>query len=165
LLETIILIIGITLLFVAAYGDIKALRIPNWLCLVVAVLGIVRLVVIANPTVALYTGTAALAVFAVLFPIFACGFVGGGDAKLLTATILLVGYHDLIPFLLMMSICGAVVSAIVLVFHKSSRVPRQTKASLFVPYGVAIAVAGIVTLVSQSRLIIVTLVSQSLLIG
>lgn len=150
---------------IAAYGDIKALRIPNWLCVVVAVLGIVRLVVIADPTVALYTGTAALVIFIVGFLIFACGFVGGGDAKLVTATILLVGNHDLIPFLFMMSICGAAISVIVLMLNKLSRVPRQAKASLFVPYGVAIALAGIVTLVWQSRLIIVTLVSQSLLIG
>jgi len=104
-------------------------------------------------------------VFAVAFLLFRRDLVGGGDVKLLTAATLLIGYHDLLGFLLLMSLCGAFISLAILTADKlgpmlrhSPRpamlaVPensRGTPRRLSVPYGVAIAAAGIVILVLQS---------------
>jgi len=144
-LDTIILLAGITLFVFAADGDVKSFKISNSLVAAVALLGITRLIGISDPSVALYTVCASLAILAVGFVLFWQGFCGGGDAKLVAAAALLVGYHDLLSFLLLMSISGVVVSMTVIVTHWSSK----RKAKLAVPYGVAIATAGGVTLFFQ----------------
>jgi prepilin peptidase CpaA len=158
-LETPILLSGIALFIAAAYGDIKSLRIPNKLAISVAALGIFRLLVIGDLNAAIYTISASAIVFIVTFLLFWRGIFGGGDVKLLSATVLLVGYHDLVPFLLIMGVCGALVSLAVLFIHNYLPLwlgPRLTvlvpKARLVVPYGVAIAAAGTVTLLLQPSL-------------
>jgi Flp pilus assembly protein protease CpaA len=182
-LETPILVLGIAFFAVAAYGDVKTYRIPNALVIAVAILGVFRLVTIGDLTTALYTLGASVLVFIVAFLLFWRGLVGGGDAKLITAAASLIGYHDLLSFLLAMSICGGVVSLAVLItywfktkrsilgslvslaltiyhpgnqalaiYHPGSEDQPPPKAKLAVPYGVAIATAGGVTLLFQSSL-------------
>jgi prepilin peptidase CpaA len=159
--EQIVLVFGIALFVVAAYGDIKSLRIPNGLVIAVAALGVIRLAVIGDLNIALYTVGASVLVFIVAFLLFWRGLVGGGDAKLMTATALLVGYHNLFSFLVLMSLCGVLVTLAVLVtgfrgwrsqVDVGSPEP-QPKARLAVPYGVAIAGGGIVTLLFQPSLL------------
>jgi prepilin peptidase CpaA len=152
ILETVILLLGIALFTIAAYGDVKTLRIPNALVAAVAALGVCRLIVIGDPSVALYTVGASLLVFIATFLLFWRGYVGGGDAKLITAAALLIGYHDLFNFLVLMSLCGVLVTLAILVAPRSSD-QSQPKAMLAVPYGAAIAAGGIVTLLFQSSLI------------
>jgi prepilin peptidase CpaA len=157
-LQTTISLAGIALFIVAAYGDVKTFRIPNMLVGGVALLGVVRLLVIGDPTAALCTVGASLVVFVVGFLLFWPGFCGGGDTKLLTAAALLIGYRDLYSFLLIMGICGAMLSVAVLFMRSSlplwlgpSLAIRLSKVRS-VPYGVAIAAGGITTLLSQSSL-------------
>lgn len=147
-MEAIVLLLGVMLVVGAAYGDVRTLRIPNLLVVAVAALGLLRLVVIGDPSVALYTAGASAAVFVIAFVLFWLGLVGGGDAKLISATALLIGYHDLSNFLVLMSICGALLSLAVLLTHRSSE-SSPSKARLPVPYGVAIAAGAGVTLLFQ----------------
>ena len=147
-MEAVILLIGVALLVIAAYGDVKTLRIPHLLVAAVGALGVLRLIVIGDPSVAVYTAGAGAAVFVIAFLLFWLGLVGGGDAKLISTMALLVGYHDLFTFLVLMSICGALLSLAVLLTHRSSE-PSPSKALLPVPYGVAIAAGGAVTLLFQ----------------
>jgi prepilin peptidase CpaA len=142
IIDTTIALLGFAVYLVAAYGDIRSLRIPNLLVAAVAVLGVVRLVWLGDPTAALYTVGASLLVLIVGFVLFSRRYIGGGDAKLLTATVLLIGYHDLFSFLFLMSICGAALSLLILARHRQKSRP--------VPYGVAIAAAGTMTLFLQS---------------
>jgi prepilin peptidase CpaA len=154
--EQIVLVLGIALFVVAAYGDVKTLRIPNKLVIAVAALGVIRLFVMGDLSVALYTVGASVLVFIVAFLLFWRGLVGGGDAKLMTAAALLVGYHDLFSFLMLMSLCGVPVTFAVLFTHRSSSESQPAslpKARLAVPYGVAIAGGGIVTLLFQPSLL------------
>ena len=160
ILETPILLLGITLFVAAAYGDIKSLRIPNKLAIGVALLGILRLIVLGDPSAAIQTIAASATVFLVTFLLFWRGILGGGDVKLLSATVLLVGYDELFPFLLIMSVCGALVALAVLFIHNYLPLclgPRLAvlvpNARMAVPYGVAIASAGIVTLLLQPSLL------------
>ena len=159
-MKTTIVLLGIALFVAAAYGDIKSLRIPNKLAITVAVLGVFRLFAIGDPSAALYTVGASAIVFIVTFLLFWRGILGGGDVKLLSATVLLIGYRDLFSFLLIMSICGALVSFVVLFIHRCLPLwlgPRLAvlvpRARLAVPYGVAIASAGVVTLLLQPSFI------------
>jgi prepilin peptidase CpaA len=159
-MQTITLLLGISLLAVTAYSDIRSLRIPNTLAAAVAALGLVRLIMIGDLSNALYTVSASIVVLVLTFLLFWRSLLGGGDAKLITATALLVGYHDLFSFLFLMSICGASVSLTVLFIHKylplwlGPRLAMLTpRARMAVPYGVAIAGGGIVTLLFQSSFI------------
>jgi prepilin peptidase CpaA len=126
------LYLGIILLFVAAYGDVTTLTIPNLLVAAVALLGIIRLIVIGNIKIAVYTVGVSFLVFIAGAVIFAHGFIGGGDVKLITAMVLLIGYRDSIGFLLLRVICGAVECVIA--------------RTATIPYGVAIAIAGSIML-------------------
>jgi prepilin peptidase CpaA len=153
-LENIILFLGIALFVAAAYGDVKTLRIPNTLVIAVAALGFGRLIVTSDLGAALYTVGASVLLFIGTFLLFWRGLIGGGDAKLMTAAALLVGYHNLFSFLVLMSICGALVSLAILLTHQSSESEQpQPKAGLAVPYGAAIAGGAIVTLLFQSSLL------------
>jgi len=123
--------LGIILLFVAAFGDVTTLLIPNLLIAPVALLGIVRLIVNGNIKFAFYTVGISFLLFIAGSVIFAHGFIGGGDVKLITAVTLLIGYRDSIKFLLSLAICGIVESIIV-----------GMAGATTIPYGVAIAIAG-----------------------
>jgi prepilin peptidase CpaA len=151
--------VSIALLVVAAYSDIRTLRIPNVLVVAIAALGILRLVLLGNPITATYAVGAALLVFFAGCVLFRYRIVGGGDVKLLTATIPLIWYRDLFNFLALMSIIGALLAVVVVVVHNylplvsgPRLAARLPKGRLPVPYGVAISVAGIVTLLSQPLL-------------
>jgi prepilin peptidase CpaA len=144
-LQSIFSFAGIALFIVAAYSDIKSFRIPNLLVAAVALLGVTRLIVVGDPNAALHTVFASFGLLAIGFVLFWQGIVGGGDAKLITAAALLVGYHDLFSFLFFMSLCGAVLSI-------TAFATRKTQAKLYVPYGVAIATAGSAILLFQTPL-------------
>ena len=156
-MQTIISFAGIALFIVAAYSDVKSFRIPNLLVTAVACLGVTRLIAADDLGVAVYTVGASVIILVIGFVLFWQGIVGGGDAKLITAAALLVGYHDLFSFLVVMGICGALISFAVLVIHRFLPLyagPRVAlllpTARLAVPYGVAVATAGSVTLFFQS---------------
>lgn len=144
-MQTIISLVGIAFFIVAAYSDVKSFRIPNLLVAAVTLLAVTRLIVISDPSGAVYTVGASVIILAVGFVLFWQGFVGGGDAKLVTAAALLVGYNDLLLFLLFMSICGAFISLAAFVTNL-----QQKANTTYIPYGVAIATAGSVTLLFQS---------------
>jgi prepilin peptidase CpaA len=167
-MQTMILLLGIGLFAVVAYGDVRTRRIPNELALGVGALGLLRMMLAGDISAALYTLGEAAVVFAVALLLFRRDLVGGGDVKLLSAAALLIGYHDLLGFLFLMSLCGALISLAMLTADKlgpmlrhSPRpamlpVPensRGTPGRLSVPYGVAIAAAGILVLALQSSLL------------
>jgi prepilin peptidase CpaA len=157
-LQILVLILGVCIFAVVAYGDIRTRRIPNELVVAILTLAAFRIALAGDPSAALYTLAASVALFAATFLLFWRGLLGGGDVKLLVATGFLIGYHDLFQFLFVMSICGALV-ALAVVAHNSlggaaaaleHQEPPEPPARLTVPYGVAISLAGIVTLLAQS---------------
>ena len=109
-MQTTVVITAIGLLFLAAYGDLRNRRIPNALCLAVGVLGLVRIAFAGDAVAALYTIAAAAVVFTASLMLFWRGAVGGGDVKLVAAMALLIGYREVVGFLVLMSICGGVLA-------------------------------------------------------
>jgi len=95
-----------------------------------------------------------LVVFLVCLGLFAAGVMGGGDAKVLTASAVWFGFGSaLMSYLLMISLLGGVLSLIFVVVRSrsdlllASRIPLpahfyDSKAG--VPYGIAIGIAGLV---------------------
>lgn len=93
----------------------------------------------------------ALALFAVGAGLFSIGVWGGGDAKLLPAVALWLGPSPLPRFILVMSAAGGAISLLMLALRwlpqgkggEGQGWFHRVAASGQVPYGVAIAVAGL----------------------
>lgn len=94
------------------------------------------------PGAAIQLGIAAI-VFALFAFAFAKGMMGGGDVKLITALSLWLPPQQLVDMLMTMSIVGGAVTLVMVV---ERRVRRMDTAGLEIPYGVAIAIAGLVAI-------------------
>jgi prepilin peptidase CpaA len=96
---------------------------------------------------------AAAAVLAVAFTCFACGWIGGGDAKLAAATALWLGFSHLFDYLVYASLLGGALTLLIVQFRNlpmprlligrewAERLHRQGGG---VPYGIALAAAALV---------------------
>lgn len=83
---------------------------------------------------------------------FAMGWLGGGDAKLLAAAALWIGLDRLFEYVLLVSICGGMLVMAILFYrgltpplwlHKHDWAMRLHKKSGGIPYGIALAMAGL----------------------
>jgi prepilin peptidase CpaA len=156
-LQLIVLVLGICIFAAVAYGDIRTRRIPNEMIVAILVLAALRIAMDGDPRAGLYTLAASTGLFVATFLLFWRGLLGGGDVKLIGATALLVGYHNLFEFLFVMSVSGALIAVAVLARDRFGRrqatapatEDQEISARLAVPYGVAIAAAGIVSLLVQ----------------
>ena len=155
------LLLAVGLFAAAAYSDVRARHIPNKMPLAIGALALLRLIPAGDPHPALWSIAAAASVFVVAFVQWRFGLLGGGDAKLLAAAALLVGWRDLFEFLLLMSLGGAVVALAVvaasrlggpsaLLLPSPSAVGTPARPS--VPYGLAIAAAAAWVLIRQYSL-------------
>jgi prepilin peptidase CpaA len=141
------------LMVIAGAGDALSMRIPNWLTLSIGMLFLPMAIATGMPWmdvgVHLLMG---LAMFVVGFVIFALGLFGGGDAKLLAAAALWLGWPDLMPFLTMTAFAGGLLALCVGVWALISQNSEIKDGSLFkrfggvkpnVPYGYAFAIGAI----------------------
>jgi len=163
--QMVISLVGIGLFIAIACNDARTRLIPNELAIALGALGLVRILLAGDVSAALYTLTAAAAVFAIAVALFWRGLIGGGDAKLLAASVLLLGHRSLWGFLLVMSLCGALIALAIVAVRKlgvspgpatpplprpAVQDPLQRPDRPSVPYGVAIAVGAVLILVLQS---------------
>jgi prepilin peptidase CpaA len=128
-------------LLTAAFTDLKSRRIANWLNLGVA-LGAPLFWYASGlslwPGVASQLGIA-LATFAVLSVLFVLKAMGGGDVKLLTALALWIAPEHFLKLIIMMALVGGVLT----LFFGGWHVIRRQRQKIAIPYGVAIAAAGL----------------------
>lgn len=141
------------LVVIAAMRDATSFTIPNWISL--SALG-------AFLPAALLTGLAPAAIglalvvgFAALvlgMAMFAFGWIGGGDAKLMAACAVWLGWSAFTPFLAFTCIAGGVLAVALLLVRKANfwlppRLPawmrRLATPGESVPYGVAIAAGAL----------------------
>ena len=128
-------------LLVAAVTDLRSRHIGNWLnggIALAAPLFWWASDLALWPDVALQLGVA-LATFAVLAVLFALKAMGGGDVKLLTALALWIVPMLFLKLLIFMALIGGVLT---LVFG-ARNIMRRQRDKLQIPYGVAIAMAGL----------------------
>jgi len=163
--QTVIVVLAMGAFIAAAYVDVRRRRIPNALSYMIGSLGLLRILLMGDPTSAGWTLAAAAGVLVIGFMFFWGGTFGGGDAKLLTGAVLLIGSRDLFAFLFLMSLFGGVLALALLIGDRlipRLRRVRQPAAAPdapevaarrdvwpTVPYGVAISAASMIILVLQ----------------
>lgn len=132
------------LLVAAGLEDIRTREIANWKNAVIALLA--PLWWWANgltlwPEVAVIAGIA-VAVFALFVGAFALGQMGGGDVKLIGALSLWLPFTRLADTLMIMALAGGAITLAFMIDRKF----RNSSDPVEIPYGVAIAIAGLVAI-------------------
>ena len=138
----------------AAANDLLTMTISNKLTL-----GLVVLFVVLAPITGMdlrafgMHWAAGGIVLAAAFACFAFGWIGGGDAKFAAVATLWVGWENALDFIGLASIFGGALTLLILLFRRSVLpafiirqpwVQRLHKEKAGVPYGVALAAAGLV---------------------
>ena len=133
-------------LVVAAATDWRRRQIDNWLNLAIAIGAPIYWLARPMPLWASFPEASvgaqllvALAAFAVFAVFFALKWMGGGDVKLLTALALWIEPEWFLRLLMMMGLVGGVLTIVLGAWH----VTRRQRDKLAIPYGVAIAIAGL----------------------
>jgi prepilin peptidase CpaA len=141
------------LVLAAAFKDAATYTIPNWISLALVAAFVPAAAVGWWAEIPLSVIGVSMAVgFAALLAgmgMFAMGWIGGGDAKLLAASALWLGWPGLAPFLFWTTVSGGVLAMMLLVARRhgaqfvGSGAPiwlsRLFSREADVPYGVAIA--------------------------
>ena len=148
----------ILVLLAAALSDVVTYRIPNYLVLALVAAFFVAAGIHYAQTNWLSHIGAALGCLVVGFALYQFRQIGAGDVKLLAAVALWAGTSGMIALLLFMSISGLLALPLILfsrfLVAKAQAenrwkwsVPRVLTKRQGVPYGVAIALGGILTII------------------
>ena len=146
-------------LMVAAISDIRTRRIPNWISVVLItsflLVGLIE--GFSLGTLSIHMGIG-LCVLICGFILFAFNVVGGGDAKLLASCAVWMGPEAALTFLVLTALSGGLFSLGVLMFRqmplpvtavKVDWISRLHMQGSGIPYGLAIAVGGIASLIAS----------------
>lgn len=137
----------------AALTDLFTMTIPNRLSLVLIGAYFLMALYLRTPlgVIALHV-SCGLAMLALTFVMFQLRWIGGGDAKLAAATSLWLGWGLLFDYGLIASVAGGALTVIVIALQRYE-LPKQLRALGFierlaqkscgVPYGIALALAGL----------------------
>lgn len=143
-------------MILAALSDLRTMTIPNRISvvLIAAFLVLAPLAGLPLKQFGLHLAAGAL-VLTIGFTFFSCGWLGGGDAKLLAAGALWVGFDLLVPFIFHVTLFGGLLIAALLAYRwmvpeqivmlaGSEWVSRLHQVGGGVPYGIAIASSALV---------------------
>ena len=153
LMETAQLTLFPAMMAFAASSDLLTMTIANRVSLIL-IAGFVALALLTgmSGSDALSHLGAGAVVLAVAFGCFACGWIGGGDAKLAAATALWLGFAALFDYLVYASLLGGALTLFIVQF-RTMPLPRLLAGREWaerlhsqgsgVPYGVALAAAAL----------------------
>jgi len=130
------------LLIAASAQDLRHLRIPNWIPLALVALFALRMVLVGGVPILPHL-IAAAAVLGTGVLLFGLGLLGAGDGKLLAAVALWTPPEHMVALLLLMAMLGGVLALVLMLCRGFGRDRQSPLRSAPVPYGVAIAAAGL----------------------
>jgi prepilin peptidase CpaA len=153
ILEAAILIAFPGLMVFAAFSDLLTMTIPNRVSIALALLfaGLAAACGLSLPQISWHLASGAV-MLALGFSLFAKGWIGGGDAKLAAATALWLGFEHLGDYAILASALGGALTLLLLAVRKwplprtlADRpwIMRLHEPSTGVPYGIALAAAGL----------------------
>ncbi|MER2519831.1 MAG: prepilin peptidase [Bdellovibrionales bacterium] len=162
ILHAAILAAAAVALLAAAYHDIRSFRIPNIYCLILLLL--FPAMVLSAPHSMTPQWTGHLIVFAIVlalgFLLTATRLIGAGDAKLIASLSLWAGPAYALPMIFYITLAGGLLalSLGLLTWLRATRAtpegPSQAMAKLAktpIPYGIAIAIGGIVMIAHMAQ--------------
>jgi prepilin peptidase CpaA len=154
MLEAAILLIFPPCMLYAAISDAVSMTISNWVSVIL---------VVSFALIAPFTGMdwasygwhflAFATVLVVTFIMFAAGGVGGGDAKLMAATALWIGFnYNLLNYLVVSTFVGGLLAIVIVTYRKSPLANLTARTALLrhlsdssagIPYALALATGGL----------------------
>lgn len=152
-MDMLLLLFFPTLMAFAASSDLVTMTIPNRvsLLLIAGFLAMAILVGMEPIEIAKHFAAGGL-VLIFTFGFFAAGWIGGGDAKLAAATAIWCGFSVLLDYLVIASVFGGMVT-FALLYSRTMLLPmkllqfpwiaRLHDKKTGVPYGIALALAGL----------------------
>ncbi|MBL1257081.1 prepilin peptidase [Methylocystis sp. Sn-Cys] len=153
MIESAALIVFPAAMVFAAFSDLFTMTIPNRVSLILIVVYFALAAYIPLSWNVIVTHVSCgLAVLALTFVLFQRGWVGGGDAKLASATALWLGWENLLDYGLVASIAGGALTLVIMMMRWNelpSRllsvkfIARLAEKTNGVPYGIALAIAGL----------------------
>jgi len=154
LIKTVVLGVFAALVIVAALKDLSSFTIPNWISIALA-LAFAPAALAAHVSLENVGISFAVAFCVLLLAVgmFALGWIGGGDAKLMAASALWVGLRGLAPFALYTGLAGGALALILVALRSAWLRPlaaagpawakRLATPGEAAPYGVAIAIGAL----------------------
>jgi prepilin peptidase CpaA len=150
MIAEILVIVALPLLLLAAGAwDLVSFTIPNFLTAALLAVFILFALVAGLGFAAIgWHLLAGLVGLGLGFALFALGYIGGGDAKLFAATVLWLGFKDLMPYALIASVFGGLLTLAVILLRQCPLPQAFTRQAWIVklhdtrsgiPYGVALA--------------------------
>lgn len=144
--------LAIALLY-CIYTDVRHRMIYNKVTLPIALAAPLFWVATGNYDVSaiamhLITGVVVFGFFALFFNM---GWMLGGDVKLFSALALWFTWIEVIKLIFVASLIGGIVTIAVFILHKM----RRKRGKIAVPYGVAISLSGLWTIINQYLTILV----------
>jgi prepilin peptidase CpaA len=159
MIAEILVIVALPLLLVIAAGwDLASFTIPNFLSL--ALLAAFAMFAVAAGLTFTAIGwhlLAGLLGLSIGFTLFALGYIGGGDAKLFAVVVLWLGFKDLMPYALLASLFGGVLTLGIVLLRRcplpdflarQGWIAKLHDARSGIPYGVALAAGAFILLPS-----------------
>jgi prepilin peptidase CpaA len=141
------------LMALSASMDLLTFTIPNRLCAALAVGYLVIAALLGVSAVDILLNiSCALAILIIAFLMFNLGWIGGGDAKLAAATAAWLGWTAILNYGLAAAIFGGILTLILLgaraaplpaAFGRIEWLARLHNVKAGVPYGIALAAAGL----------------------
>lgn len=152
-MQSVLLIIFPILMAYAASSDMLTMRIANWLvaALVLSYFILAALAGVSLNEMAMNAAAAGI-VLVFSFAFFVFGWIGGGDAKLVAATALWLGFGLLLPYLVYAALLGGGLTLLILgirryplptILAQHKWIDRLHDTKSGVPYGIALAIAGL----------------------
>jgi prepilin peptidase CpaA len=139
----------------AIVSDIRHLKIPNWICAILA-FAFLPYCALFWPNIDLLSHLEiTLVIFLLSFLFYYLHWLGGGDVKFLTALSIWMGPLHIFTFVMVMAVLGSLLAFLILNLRwflnvhntaRQSRLPRIVRRWAeegLCPYGIAIGIAGL----------------------
>ena len=149
-----------TLMALSASMDLLTFTIPNRICVALALGYVIFAALLGVPVVnILLNMSCGLAILLITFAMFSFGWLGGGDAKLAAATAAWLGWAAILDYGLAAALFGGILTLILLglrtvplpaALARVAWLARLHNAGAGVPYGIALAAAGLVQFPNSS---------------
>jgi prepilin peptidase CpaA len=141
------------MLIYACFSDLFTMRISNRLCLSVAAAFLPTAMLVGLPMeIVLNHFIVGFGVLACAFVLFAMGWIGGGDAKFLAASVLWLGPEQLFEYLALSAALGGLLTGAIIVLRRyppvvaHGWVMKLQDSRSGVPYGIALGIAAVAML-------------------